>query len=141
MNCYWVSPPPESRPLEVARPMSMQHNVVVDPSIEEDVISNIVSGWIGQWRNIVCLFLTKISGIVHQVLQRLAGSDLFQRNLERRCYHPRQVKSIAYFQVAQRERHRRRGLARRTINGQVQGASHEENQNGSLTGTGKRSSG
>ena len=44
MNCYWVSPPPESRPLEVARPMNMQHNVVVDPSIEEDVTSNIVSG-------------------------------------------------------------------------------------------------
>ena len=74
MNCYWVSPPPESRPLEVARPMNMQHNVVVDPSIEEDVISNIVSGWIGQWRyNVHRSFLTKISGIVHQFLQRLAG--------------------------------------------------------------------
>jgi len=54
--------------------MNMQHNVVVDPSIEEDVISNIVSGWIGQWRyNVHRSFLTKISGIVHQFLQRLAG--------------------------------------------------------------------
>nr|CAG4649976.1 EOG090X020Z [Sida crystallina] len=41
MACYWVVPPPEARPQEVAKPMAMQHNVIVDSSFEDGVVSKV----------------------------------------------------------------------------------------------------
>lgn len=42
MICYWVSPPAESRPLELGRPMAMQYNVVYDASIRDEVVPKLV---------------------------------------------------------------------------------------------------
>nr|CAG4646851.1 EOG090X020Z [Megafenestra aurita]SVE92250.1 EOG090X020Z [Megafenestra aurita] len=42
LMCYWVSPPPESRPLELGRPMAMQYNVVYDTSVKDEVIPKLV---------------------------------------------------------------------------------------------------
>ena len=42
VTCYWISPPAESRPLELGRPMSMQYNVVYDNSIKDDVVPKLV---------------------------------------------------------------------------------------------------
>nr|SVE74044.1 EOG090X020Z [Daphnia barbata] len=41
LTCYWVSPPTESRPLELGRPMAMQYNVVYDVSIKDDVVPKL----------------------------------------------------------------------------------------------------
>nr|CAG4651627.1 EOG090X020Z [Triops cancriformis] len=39
--CYWVMPPSESRPHEVPRPMSMQHSVMSDPSLADDILDQM----------------------------------------------------------------------------------------------------
>lgn len=43
LTCYWVSPPPESRPQELARPMAMKYTMVSDASINQAVYHDIVS--------------------------------------------------------------------------------------------------
>jgi len=43
LTCYWVSPPPESRPQELARPMAMKYNVVSDAHIDQPVYHDIES--------------------------------------------------------------------------------------------------
>nr|CAG4636814.1 EOG090X020Z [Ceriodaphnia reticulata]SVE72796.1 EOG090X020Z [Ceriodaphnia reticulata] len=43
ITCFWVSPPAESRPLELGRPMAMQYNVVYDNSIKDDVVPKLVA--------------------------------------------------------------------------------------------------
>ena len=43
LTCYWVSPPPESRPQELARPMAMKYNMVSDTQIDQAVHNDIVS--------------------------------------------------------------------------------------------------
>lgn len=42
LRCYWVSPPAESRPLEVGKPMAMQYTIATDQSNKEDLISKLV---------------------------------------------------------------------------------------------------
>jgi hypothetical protein len=42
LTCYWVSPPTESRPLELGRPMAMQYNVVYDATVKDDVVPKLV---------------------------------------------------------------------------------------------------
>nr|SVE85354.1 EOG090X020Z [Daphnia pulicaria] len=41
LTCYWVSPPTESRPLELGRPMAMQYNVVYDATVKDDVVPKL----------------------------------------------------------------------------------------------------
>nr|CAH0107839.1 unnamed protein product [Daphnia galeata] len=41
LTCYWVSPPTESRPLELGRPMAMQYNVVYDTTVKDDVVPKL----------------------------------------------------------------------------------------------------
>jgi len=43
LTCYWVSPPPESRPQELARPMAMKYNMVSDTQIDQAVHNDIES--------------------------------------------------------------------------------------------------
>nr|CAG4642337.1 EOG090X020Z [Evadne anonyx] len=43
LTCYWVSPPPESRPQELARPMAMKYTVVPDSYIDQAVYHDIES--------------------------------------------------------------------------------------------------
>lgn len=43
MTCYWVSPPAESRPQELGRPMSMQYNLVHDGAVNnQDIVARVV---------------------------------------------------------------------------------------------------
>lgn len=44
LSCYWVAPPPESRPQEVARPMAMQYQVIFDSCLKDAISRRIVSG-------------------------------------------------------------------------------------------------
>nr|CAG4641497.1 EOG090X020Z [Eurycercus lamellatus] len=41
LTCYWVSPPPESRPQELGRPMAMQYNLVYGTNVKEEVVPKI----------------------------------------------------------------------------------------------------
>nr|CAG4649131.1 EOG090X020Z [Scapholeberis mucronata]SVE93477.1 EOG090X020Z [Scapholeberis mucronata] len=43
--CYWVSPPTESRPLELGRPMTMQYNIIFDSSCKDDLASKLVNSY------------------------------------------------------------------------------------------------
>lgn len=44
MACFWISPPPESRPQEVGRPMAMQYTLYHDStSVDREFLTNVVS--------------------------------------------------------------------------------------------------
>ena len=40
---YWVIPPPENKPHDYGKPMVMTYNVVQDPHLSSEALSEIVS--------------------------------------------------------------------------------------------------
>jgi hypothetical protein len=45
--CYWVMPPPESRPQEYGRPMLMSYSVNQDQFLSQDALNEMVNIHIG----------------------------------------------------------------------------------------------
>lgn len=42
LSCFWVVPPPENKPLEYGKPMTMTYSVIQDQFLSQDALNEMV---------------------------------------------------------------------------------------------------